>query len=85
MNLALLKAELIHARHERDGLPLRVRMLSNVDLLGQIGLPDSVIRECGLDRFCPLRADGEDAGTFRKASLPQYARRTVRSMVCESM
>jgi ferredoxin len=37
VNLALLKAELTHARHQRDGLPLRERMLSAVDLLGQLG------------------------------------------------
>src|SRR6184192_3290459 len=37
VNLALLKAELMYARHQRDGLPLRERILSNVDLLGRLG------------------------------------------------
>src|SRR6185437_8779986 len=37
VNLALLKAELTHARHKRDGLPLRERLLSSVDLLGRLG------------------------------------------------
>ncbi len=37
VNLALLKAEMLYARHQRDGLPLRERIFSNVDLLGQIG------------------------------------------------
>jgi Fe-S oxidoreductase len=37
VNLALLKAELLHARHRRDGLPLRERLLSSVDLLGKLG------------------------------------------------
>ncbi len=37
VNLALLKAELLHARIRRDGLPLRERLLSNVDLLGRLG------------------------------------------------
>src|SRR5213596_816693 len=37
VNLALLKAELMYARHQRDGLPLRERILSNVDLLGRTG------------------------------------------------
>ena len=32
VNLALLKAELTYARHRRDGLPLRERILSNVDV-----------------------------------------------------
>jgi Fe-S oxidoreductase len=37
VNLALLKAEMLHARWRRDGLPLRERILSNVDLLGKLG------------------------------------------------
>src|ERR1700760_4773541 len=37
VNLALLKAELLYARHRRDGLPLRERLLSSVDLLGKLG------------------------------------------------
>ena len=37
VNLALLKAELMHARSRRDGLPLRERVFSNVDLSGRLG------------------------------------------------
>ncbi|MBM3837034.1 MAG: FAD-binding protein [Verrucomicrobia bacterium] len=37
VNMALLKAEFLHARHQRDGLPLRERLLSDVDALGRIG------------------------------------------------
>jgi Fe-S oxidoreductase len=37
VNMELLKAELLYARHQRDGLPLRERMLSAVDLLGRVG------------------------------------------------
>ncbi|MEI9865563.1 MAG: FAD-linked oxidase C-terminal domain-containing protein [Limisphaerales bacterium] len=37
VNMALLKAELLHARIRRDGLKLRERMLSSVDLLGRVG------------------------------------------------
>jgi FAD/FMN-containing dehydrogenase/Fe-S oxidoreductase len=37
VNLALLKAELLHARHRRHGLPLRARAISHVDLLGRLG------------------------------------------------
>ncbi|MCC6153376.1 MAG: FAD-binding protein [Candidatus Hydrogenedentes bacterium] len=38
VNMALLKAELLHARQRRDGIPLRERMISNVDLLGRLGM-----------------------------------------------
>ncbi len=37
VNMALLKAELTHARHRRQGLPLQARVLSRVDLLGVLG------------------------------------------------
>src|SRR5256884_1540434 len=37
VNLALLKAEMLHARWRRDGLPLRERIFSNVDLLRKLG------------------------------------------------
>src|SRR5438132_13413476 len=37
VNLALLKAEMLCARYQRDGLPLRERFFSSIDLLGRIG------------------------------------------------
>jgi FAD/FMN-containing dehydrogenase/Fe-S oxidoreductase len=37
VNLSLLKAELLHARIVRDGLSLRQRVLSSVDLVGRLG------------------------------------------------
>ncbi len=37
VNMALLKAELLHARIRRSGMKLRERMLSSVDLLGRLG------------------------------------------------
>ena len=37
VNLALLKAELEHARIRRDGLSLRQRLISSVDTLGRLG------------------------------------------------
>jgi FAD/FMN-containing dehydrogenase/Fe-S oxidoreductase len=72
VNLALLKAELMYARHRRDGLPLRERVFSNVDLLGRIG--------CALPSFAntivdlkPVRAVMEKIiGLSAKRSLPRY-------------
>ncbi len=37
VNLALLKAELLHARHQRHGLSWRERLFSSVDLPGRLG------------------------------------------------
>jgi len=73
VNLALLKAEMLYARHQRDGLPLRERIFSSVDLLGRLG--------CVMPRFAnaiadlkPVRALMEKALSISaKRSLPHYA------------
>jgi len=73
VNLALLKAEMLYARHQRDGLPLRERFFSKVDFLGRLG--------CIMPRFAnallsasPVRALMEKTlGLSAKRSLPQYA------------
>jgi FAD/FMN-containing dehydrogenase/Fe-S oxidoreductase len=73
VNLALLKAELMHARHRRDGLPLRERLLSNVDLLGKIGCAMPSLANWFLDSK-PLRVAIEKAmGLSARRSLPYYA------------
>ena len=72
VNLALLKAELLYARHRRDGLPLRERVLSNVDLLGQLGCAMPALTNAIID-FVPLRAIMEKAlGLSAKRTLPHY-------------
>src|SRR5438067_2510989 len=74
VNLALLKAEMLHARWRRDGLPLRERIFSDVDLLGRIGCAMPALANSILD-FKPLRALMEAAlGISAKRSLPHYAR-----------
>ena len=74
VNLALLKAEMLYARWRRDGLPLRERVLSRVDLLGKIGCTMPALANAILD-FEPLRALMETTlGISAKRSLPHYAR-----------
>ena len=73
VNLALLKAEMMYARHRRDGLPLRERVLSNVDLLGRTGCAMPWLANAIVD-FKPLRAIMERTlGLSAKRSLPHYA------------
>jgi Fe-S oxidoreductase len=75
VNLALLKAELMDAAHRRDGMPLRNRLLSNIDLLGRIGCAIPAIANVTLE-FKPLRVLMEKTlGISRKRSLPHYARK----------
>src|SRR6058998_2643515 len=74
VNLALLKAEMLYARWQRDGLPLRDGVLSNVDLLGKIGCAIPAVANSTLD-FKPVRALMETAlGISARRSLPHYAR-----------
>jgi FAD/FMN-containing dehydrogenase/Fe-S oxidoreductase len=73
VNLALLKAELMYARHQQDGLPLRDRIFSNVDLLGRIGCTMPSLANASLN-FRPLRAVMEKMlGVSARRSLPHYA------------
>src|SRR5262252_1468085 len=73
VNLALLKAEMLHARWCRDGLPLRERILSNVDLLGKLGclMPKLTNRLLGFN--AARVAMEESIGISRRRSLPHYA------------
>src|SRR5207247_9598460 len=72
VNLALLKAELMYARWRRDGLPLRERIFSNVDLLGRIGCALPQLANAIVD-LKPLRAVMEKTlGLSAKRSLPHY-------------
>src|SRR4029077_13987306 len=73
VNLALLKAEMLHARWRGDGLPLRERILSNVDLLGKLGclMPRLTNRLLGFK--AALIAMEKTIGISARRSLPHYA------------
>jgi len=74
VNLALLKAEMLHARWKRDGLPLREKFFSNVDLLGQIGCKVPWLANALLD-FAPVRGlMSTTLGISARRSLPRYTR-----------
>src|SRR5262249_57324532 len=73
VNLALLKTEMLHARWRRDGLPLRERILSSVDLLGKLGcvMPRLTNR---LLHFRAVRlAMEKTVGISAGRALPHYA------------
>src|SRR5206468_6698649 len=73
VNLALLKAELMHARYQRDGLPLRESILSNVDLLGKIGCSMPALGN-RVRNYRPVRfAMEKTIGLSARRSLPHYA------------
>ena len=74
VNLALLKAEMLHARWRRDGLPLRERILSNVDLLGKLGCFMPRLMNRLLGSKAARIAMEKTIGISRQRSLPHYAR-----------
>src|SRR6266404_5170131 len=75
VNLALLKADMLYARYQRDGLPLRERFFSNVDLLGRIGCTMPRLANSILDH-APMRGFMEKTlGISAKRSLPHYTRK----------
>ncbi|MFL6591039.1 MAG: FAD-binding and (Fe-S)-binding domain-containing protein [Chthoniobacterales bacterium] len=74
VNLALLKAELMYARHRRDGLGLRERMLSNVDLLGRFGCMMPGIANASLDSTLIRRLMRKTLGITDKRPLPHYTK-----------
>ncbi len=73
VNLALLKAEMLYARHQRDGLPLRERIFSSVDSFGRLGCATPRFANAIID-LTLMRALMEKAlGISAKRSLPHYA------------
>jgi FAD/FMN-containing dehydrogenase/Fe-S oxidoreductase len=72
VNLALLKAELMHARHRRDGLPLRERILSAVDLLGRLGCMMPTAANAMLDSTIIRKLMRKTLGLTDKRPLPHY-------------
>src|SRR5213596_1297753 len=73
VNLALLKAQMLHARWRRDGLPLRERILSNVDLLGKFGCLMPRLTNRLLASKAARIAMEKTIGISGRRSLPRYA------------
>jgi Fe-S oxidoreductase len=73
VNMALLKAELLHARHQRDGLPLRERLLSAVDWLGRAGCLAPDLANAALEWPWLRRGLRRWLGLAEARPLPPYA------------
>ncbi|HDP35751.1 MAG TPA: hypothetical protein ENN29_11660, partial [Candidatus Hydrogenedentes bacterium] len=73
VNMALLKAELLHARHRRDGAPFRARLLSRVDLLGAVGSGMPRLANAMLDNRLFRLLLERIAGVAAQRPLPLYA------------
>ena len=73
VNLTLLKAELLHARHRVAGLSLRERLLSHVDLLGALGTLFPRLSNAALQWGWLRRLMKRLLGLTDRRPLPPYA------------
>ncbi len=73
VNMALLKAELLHARHRRHGVSLRARLLSRVDLLGTLGSIAPRLANASLKAPLFRLLLEKTVGIAAKRPLPPYA------------
>ncbi|MEI9959978.1 MAG: FAD-linked oxidase C-terminal domain-containing protein [Limisphaerales bacterium] len=73
VNMALLKAELLHARIARDGLRWRERMLSSVDLLGRLGCVTPRVANFFLKSGSVQHIFNKLLGFAPKRPLPSFA------------
>jgi FAD/FMN-containing dehydrogenase/Fe-S oxidoreductase len=73
VNLALLKAELLHARHRRDSLSWRERLISSVDTLGRLGCLMPAFANAALRQPWLRAALEKSLGLSAQRPLPPYA------------
>ena len=73
VNLALLKAELLHARIRRDGLKLRETLLSSVDRLGRLGCAMPRTANALVNSLSFRRLARRILGFTTQRPLPQFA------------
>ena len=74
VNMALLKAELQHARIRRDGLSLRQRLLSDVDALGRLGCRMPRLANRALESRLLRKVMEKVLGIASERPLPPYAK-----------
>jgi FAD/FMN-containing dehydrogenase/Fe-S oxidoreductase len=73
VNMALLKAELLHARIAREGLSWRQRLFSSVDLLGKLGSMFPTVTNAALDSPNLRKLLARTFGIAQQRPLPHYA------------
>ena len=74
VNMALLKAELLHARIRKEGQSLRQRIFGSVDLLGKLGCSMPWLANAVMQRWLVRRLVGKWLGLAWQRELPQCTR-----------
>jgi FAD/FMN-containing dehydrogenase/Fe-S oxidoreductase len=73
VNMALLKAELLYARHRKFGVPLSARMISRVDILGVLASLAPRLTNASLQWTWLRKLLNRFAGFAMERPLPPYA------------
>jgi Fe-S oxidoreductase len=73
VNMALLKADLLHARHRRHGLPWRERLVSAVDVVGRLGCLAPGLANACLQIPWLRQLLSRFLGVTTRRPLPQFA------------
>jgi FAD/FMN-containing dehydrogenase/Fe-S oxidoreductase len=74
VNMALIKAELLHARIHRDGLRMGERLFSSVDLLGRLGCKAPALANAALGSLVTRTVLNKLFGIAYQRPLPHYAK-----------
>lgn len=73
VNMTLLKSELVHARHQLEGVSLRERMISRVDILGALGTITPRIANAVIANTWVRKQIERVLGMTAKRPLPPFA------------
>ena len=76
VNMALLKAELLHAQIARNGLSWRQRLFSSIDLLGRLGCLLPTLANAALDSALVRQLLARLLGLHSQRPLPHYTSQT---------
>ncbi len=74
VNLALIKAELLQARHHQHGRSIRTRLFSSLDALGRLGCLFPRLANFALDSFLLRSLVAKTLGIALQRPLPHYTR-----------
>ncbi|MBI5092069.1 MAG: FAD-binding protein [Candidatus Hydrogenedentes bacterium] len=74
VNMALLKSELLHAKHQRHGVKLSEWLVSNVDLMGRLGCIVPGVANAMLTWEWLRKQMEKHAGLAAKRPLPPYTK-----------
>jgi Fe-S oxidoreductase len=83
VDMAKLKTEVDHARHERDGVPLRDRVFANVDTLSRVGSALAPLSNAAAKLPGARWAMEKGLGIASERSLPTFHRESLEDWLAE--